>query len=77
MSKSQKNSFYMGLGVLKEIFPPLLLLLVFTPIVIGFIIDYELSDARYFIVNLVWIPLFTILFILSHKRIFYQVASCL
>ncbi|OYT12746.1 MAG: hypothetical protein B6I19_08715 [Bacteroidetes bacterium 4572_114] len=69
------NKFYTGLKALKEIYPPYLTLLVFIPIIIGFIIDHELSDSRYIIINLIWIPLFTIPYILLRKRIIYHFAA--
>lgn len=69
------KKFYTGLKALNEIYPPYLVLLVLTPIIIGFIIDHELSDSRYIIINLIWIPLFTIPYILLQKRIIYQLAS--
>ncbi|MCK5168674.1 MAG: sulfatase-like hydrolase/transferase, partial [Bacteroidales bacterium] len=71
------KKFYSGIKVLKEIYPPYLVLLVFTPIIIGFIIDYELSDNRYIIINLIWIPLFTFPYILLQKRFIYQFATLL
>ncbi|MBN2524297.1 MAG: phosphoethanolamine transferase [Bacteroidales bacterium] len=60
------------LRVLKEIYPPLLILIVFFPIAIGFIIDNKLSDARYILINLLWLPLFTIPYIFLQKRIIYH-----
>ncbi|MCD4680812.1 MAG: phosphoethanolamine transferase [Bacteroidales bacterium] len=69
------KKFYTALKALKEIYPPYLVLLVITPIITGFIIDHELSDSRHIIINLIWIPLFTIPFILVQKRIIYQLAT--
>jgi len=57
--------------ILKEIYPPFLILIVFYPIIIGFIIDNELSDARYILINLLWLPMFTIPYIFLKKRIIY------
>ena len=69
------KDFYTGLKALKEIYPPYLVLLVFTPIIVGFIIDHELSDSRYIIINLIWLPLFTIPYVLLRKRVIYQFAT--
>ncbi len=57
---------------LKEVYPLHFVLLVFTPIIVGFIIDHELSDNRYIIINLIWIPIFTTPCIFIRKRIVYQ-----
>ncbi len=62
---------------LKEIYPPWLVLLVFSPVITGYIIDHELSDSRYILINLVWIPVFTIPYMLSGKKIIYYVAAVL
>ncbi|MFC2118404.1 phosphoethanolamine transferase [Bacteroidota bacterium] len=61
-----------GLKVLKEIFPPYLLLLIFIPLIIEVFIDHELFDSRNIIINLLWIPLLTIPFILFKKRFLYR-----
>jgi heptose-I-phosphate ethanolaminephosphotransferase len=60
---------------LKEIFPKYLILLVLSPIILGFFIDYELSDSRYFLLNLIWLQLFTIPLILTKKKFFYYFAA--
>lgn len=60
------------LKTLKEIFPPSFLLLVFTPLLVGAFIDLELLSAREFVINLIWIPLFTVSFALSQKRLVYS-----
>lgn len=62
---------------LQEIFPPILLLIVYIPLLIGLFIDSVLFDIRYLIINLVWIPFFTIPFIVSKKRISYYFAVVL
>ena len=63
------------LSAIKEIYPPHLLLLALTPILIGFFIDFELSDSRYIMINLIWILLFTIPLVLTKKRFFYYFAN--
>ena len=68
------RKFYNKLKILLELYPPILLLLIFIPILIGFVIDYDLSDSRYVIINLVWVLLFTVPYCLFHKKIFYQLA---
>lgn len=64
------------LAVLREIYPPYLVLLVFIPVFTGFFIDYELSDSRDIIINLLWMPLFTIPNIWFRKKVIYQL-TCL
>lgn len=64
-----------GIKVFNEFYPFYLILLVFAPIIIGFIIDYDLSDSRYFIINLLWIPIFTLPAILLKNRTPYIIAS--
>jgi len=67
--------FYNGIKILGEIYPIKLVLLVFVPVIIGFIIDYNLSESRYIIINLIWILLFTIPYSVLHKKIIYQSAT--
>ncbi len=55
-----------------EIFPFYLLAIIFYPMLLGVFIDYELFDSRYVLINLVWIPLFTIPFYFFNKKIIYQ-----
>ncbi len=71
------KKFHTGLKVLKEIYPPYIVLLVFTPIIIGFVIDYDLFDSRNIVINLLWIPLLTIPYVLLQKRFIYQLVSML
>lgn len=48
------------LQLINKIYPIKFLIIVFTPIVLGLIIDYELFNARYIFINLVWMALFTV-----------------
>ena len=68
------NDWYRGL---KQIFPPYLVLLALFPIIIGFFIDYDLSDSRYVVINLVWMPIFTIPSILTQRKILVKVSAVL
>lgn len=61
------------LKILNEFYPVHLLLLVFTPIIIGYFINYELIDSRYIIINLVWLTLFTVPASLLSNRIIYRI----
>lgn len=63
-----------SVGFLKIIFPPYWLLLIFYSDIIGLFINYSLVDLRLMIINLIWLPLFTIPFILSRKRTFLLLA---
>jgi len=63
--------------VLKEIYPPYLVLLALMPIITGFLIDWKLMDGRQMIIVLAWIPLFTIPNIYFQKKIIYQITALL
>jgi heptose-I-phosphate ethanolaminephosphotransferase len=63
--------------ILKEIYPGYLVLLVFIPVFLGFLIDPELADSRYILINLLWIPIFTIPNSLLHNKIIYFVTTTL
>ena len=69
------KKFNEALKVLMEIYPPYILMLVFTPIVTGLIIDYDLFDSRDIAINLAWIPLLTIPGIFLKKRFIFQLIS--
>jgi len=58
---------------LNEFFPLHLLLLVFSPIIIGYIINYELVDSRYILINLIWLSLFTVPAALLKSKLFYRI----
>ena len=62
---------------IKNIYPLHLILLIFTPIIIGFFIDFDLSNERDIIINLIWIPLFTIPYLLYPKKIIYYFITIL
>ncbi|MBT3208417.1 MAG: phosphoethanolamine transferase [Bacteroidetes bacterium] len=68
------NSF---LIVLKEIYNPFIVALAFAPLIVGLIVDASLFDSRNIITNIIWIPIFTVAFILSKKRIVYQIVCLL
>jgi len=64
------------LNTFSVIYPLYLLLLVFTPLIIGLAIDYELFDSRYIIINLIWIPLFTVpVFLLNIKHLYKAICT--
>lgn len=56
---------------LRDIYPLYLCLLAFVPVIIGFFINYNLSDSRNFVINLLWIPLFIIPFLFTGQKIIY------
>ncbi len=58
--------------LLRILFSPYLLILVLSPIVVGFIINYETSKMFWVPVNLIWILPFSLLFALINKKIIYQ-----
>ncbi|MDA3953736.1 MAG: phosphoethanolamine transferase [Bacteroidales bacterium] len=60
---------------LGNIYPRYLILLVLLPIAIGYFIDSDLVNSRYIIINLAWLPLFTISAILLRKRFIFQIAN--
>lgn len=60
-------------SILKLIYPWQMLLLVFAPIMVGVIIDVSLFDSRNIAINLIWIPLIMIPFLLTRKKWIYQI----
>lgn len=65
--------------ILKSIgllYPPYLVILVLAPILIGFFIDYDLSDSFSLLVNLMWMLVLTIPFAIFQKKFIYQLALC-
>jgi heptose-I-phosphate ethanolaminephosphotransferase len=62
---------------LNEIYPIYLVFLVFIPIVVGYVIDYELINYRCILINLLWIPVFTIPYILSRRKFIYIITCIL
>lgn len=64
--------------LVKSVYPTYLTLLVLIPILVGFYIDYEVSNRWYeLFANIIWIPLFTIPYQLTEKKIFYRIAAIL
>ena len=45
---------------IKGIYPPYLIILLLFPYLLGIMIDHHLVDFRYLIINLIWLPLFTL-----------------
>ncbi len=60
------------LKTLKEFFPIQLLLMVFSPIIIGCIIDYDLVDSRSIVINLIWLSLFTVPAAILKSKLIYR-----
>ena len=69
--------FHTILKDLNKIYPTDLLLLAFTPIIIGFFIDFDFDNSRYFVIYLAWIPLFTIPSILLKNRVLLAITKAL
>ncbi len=61
------------LKILNEFFPVQLLLIVFMPIIIGYVIDYELVDSRNVVINLIWLSLFTVPATILKSKILYRI----
>lgn len=59
----------------RELYPLELVFLVLIPVFIGVVIDYDLFDSRYIIINLIWVLIFTISYNISHKKIAYQIGT--
>jgi len=66
--------FTANLKILEEIYPRYMIMLVLLPIIIGFMINYDLSDSLSIFISFLWIPIFTIPFSLFQKKIIYQTA---
>jgi len=60
---------------LTAIYPGYLMLLVFSPLIVGYFIDPDLMDPRTILIDLAWVPLFTIPAIIFRKNIFYRLAD--
>ena len=56
-----------------QLFPPFMVLLVLFPILVGFFIDYDLSDGFAIVTNLIWMLIITIPFYLTQKKLFYRI----
>ena len=65
----KKKEFLIELG---HILPLYLLSLVLYPMFLGFIIDFDLSNFRSFVISLIWMQIFTIPFVLTKRLFFYK-----
>jgi len=61
------------LRLIEQVYPKYLVLLVLVPVFVGYIIDFEVSDKFGVLTNLLWIPILTIPYYLTKKKIFYQI----
>jgi hypothetical protein len=61
----------------QRIYPPYLSLLIFYPFILGLLIDPALFNARYIIINLVWISIFTIPILLLKSKLLYKIIAFL
>lgn len=61
--------------IVRELYPLELVFLVLIPVFIGVVIDYDLFDSRYIIINLIWVLIFTISYNVFHKKIIYQIGT--
>lgn len=65
--------------ILKSIqllYPPYLVALVLGPIILGFFIDYDLSDGVSLLANLIWMLGLTIPYAIFQKKLIYRIAVC-
>ncbi len=60
---------------LRAIFPKYLVLLSLFPLLIGGIIDFDLVESRELIIDLVWLPFFTIPVLVLGKRFIFQLVN--
>jgi len=68
------NKLRNNIGLIEQIFPRYLVLLVLAPILVGYIIDHELVPPLSIVINMMWIMVFTIPYSLFQKRIIYKIA---
>ncbi|MDY7396652.1 phosphoethanolamine transferase [Aureibaculum sp. 2210JD6-5] len=62
----------------KSVYPRYLTLLVLIPIFVGYFVDFSVSNKWYeLFVSIIWLPLFTIPYQLTGKKIFYKIAVVL
>jgi len=61
--------FKIIIKILKEIYPLYILLLIFSPIIVGVFFNFDSFDSRAIAINLAWIPLFTLPSIFSKKEL--------
>ncbi len=57
------------LKVLSLLYPPFLVLLVLSPTIVGFLVDYELSDSFSMLINLMWMLVITIPYCIFQKKL--------
>ncbi len=62
---------------LKQLFPPLLLTLVLYVQMVSIFVNYSIYDSRELVILFVWIPLFTLPYLLTRKKIVYKIAVTL
>ena len=60
------------LKLIEQVYPKYLVLLVLIPVILGYIINFDVSDKYGILSNLLWIPILTIPYYLTKKKIFYQ-----
>ncbi len=60
------------LELIEQVYPKYLVLIVLIPVFLGYIIDFDVSDKYGIFSNLLWIPIATIPYYLTKKKIFYQ-----
>jgi len=63
------------LKILAEFYPVHLLVLVFAPVIVGYVINYELVDSRYIVINLVWLSLFHVPAALLGRKFIYRLTA--
>jgi heptose-I-phosphate ethanolaminephosphotransferase len=64
------------LGI-KEYFPLYFVVLALAPLLVGFFIESALVDFRYVLINLVWLLVFSIPFVLTQKKYFLRIGIVL
>lgn len=62
------------LRIVRQFFPIQLVLIVFSPIIVGFVIDNELVDSRSIVVNLIWVLFFTVPAALLKSKVIYRLS---
>ena len=58
--------------ILKQLFPPYLLIIANYPLLVGAFINYDLIDSREIALNFIWLLVFTIPYNLVKKKTFYK-----
>ncbi|MCB0509866.1 MAG: sulfatase-like hydrolase/transferase, partial [Bacteroidetes bacterium] len=61
---------------LQQVYPPLLVSLVLFPILLSYLINADLADSRNILIQLVWLPFFTLSYLLFQKKWIYRLAAC-